>query len=97
MAENSISLFDILSSTKLTSKIKKMSKGEINSEISKQQKKFDKEISALEKRVSSVEKMNVEDMVDKAISKNDDAVRELIRDEVARIFFTLFVKRNTWK
>lgn len=97
MPETSISLFDLLSSKKMTSKIKKISRVEIDNEVSKHGKKFDKEMSELGKRILSIEKMDVDTMVNKAISKTEDEIRKLIRDEVARIFFTLFVKRNTWK
>jgi len=96
MAETTISLFDILSSKKLTGKIKKISRNEVDGELSKHQKKLDKSIAEIGKRISAIEKLDVEDMVEKSISKNDDATRDIIRDEVARIFFTLYVKRNTW-
>lgn len=96
-SDTKINIFDLLSSKKITDKIRKISQGEINISFTKFQKEIDKVMDILDKRLSKVEKMDVDDMVEKAISKNDDEIRKIIRDETARIYFTLFVKRSSWK
>ena len=97
MADQKINIIDLLSSTKSTDKISKISQVVVDKSLSDLQKKFFKEIDGIGKRLDDLEKVNITDEVSKAIAKGEDELRSIIQDEIASIFFRLYVKRNTWK
>ena len=97
MPLDTINILDLLSQNKATKKVQNLADKQISIKLDDFEKKLDKQLEQLYKRLQNIEKMNVDSMVSNAIQKSEDDIRAIITDEVARIFFSLYVKRNAWK
>jgi len=94
---DTINILDLLSNVKTTSKIEKIARVAVNSELDKLEDKILAQLDNINKRLGILEKVDIKKEVSAAVSKGEDELRKIIKDEVGGIFFRLYVKRNSWQ
>jgi len=96
--KDAINIIDMLSGQKALTKIKNVAKQEVNIGVNAFDKKLQKTMDNIEKRISDLEGMEkkLEDVATSQIDRSEQQIRNIIGDEVSRIFFRLYAKRNTW-
>ena len=97
MPTDKINIIDLLSSIKVTNKMEKIASAVLSSELDKLEDRILAKMDDISKRLGELEKVDIKKEVSAAVSKGEDELRKIIKDEVGGIFFRLYVKRNSWQ
>ena len=91
----SLSIIDLFSTAKASKKIQDIAKSIYDEEINKLKQNIADLKKELTKNVNDITKEH--ERMNKSMEQDENKLRDIVRNEVSKIYLTLYLRRNSWK